>query len=98
MWQSSTIGRSARRLCGRTEFLSTGATSLKYVQPTVDPLSVRFPSLLILNPWYEKKAFPAINFTSGNYQGLVVDARCTETQETDTQWMFDSVSFASSHS
>ncbi len=61
------------------------------VQPTVDPLSVGFPSLLILNPWYEKKAFPDINFTSGNYQGLVVDACCTETLETDTQWMFDSV-------
>ena len=50
-----------------------------------------FPSLLILNPWYEKKAFPDINFTSGNYQGLVVDACCTETLETDTQWMFNSV-------
>jgi hypothetical protein len=59
------------------------------VQPTVDPLSVGFPSILINNPWYRKPAFPDISIA--NYQGLVTDACCTVTREADTQWAFSSV-------
>jgi hypothetical protein len=60
------------------------------VPPTVDPLSVGFPKDLIVNPWYEKAAFPDITF-SQTYQSLVGDACCTTSLETDTQWSFSSV-------
>ncbi len=59
------------------------------VTPTVDPLSVGFPKELIVNPWYEKAAFPDISVNG--YQGLVTDACCTTSIETDTQWSFSSV-------
>ena len=59
------------------------------VPPTVDPLSVGFPKDLIVNPWYEKSAFPDISVNG--YQGLVSDACCTTSLETDTQWSFSSV-------
>jgi len=60
------------------------------VTPTVDPLSLGFPKSLIDNPWYERpKTLPDI--TVGGYQGLVTDACCTTSLETDTQWTFDSV-------
>jgi hypothetical protein len=60
------------------------------VTPTVDPLSLGFPKALIDNPWYERpKTLPDI--TVGGYQGLVTDACCTTSLETDTQWTFDSV-------
>jgi hypothetical protein len=58
------------------------------VLPTVNPLSLGFPSELIDNPWYDQTNFPDISVA--NYQGLVTDACCTNTLETDTQWMFDS--------
>jgi len=59
------------------------------VPQTVDPLSVGFSKDLIVNPWYEKAAFPDISVNG--YQGLVSDACCTTSLETDTQWSFSSV-------
>jgi hypothetical protein len=60
------------------------------VTPTVDPLSLGFPKGLIDNPWYETpKTLPDISVPG--YQGLVTDACCTTSLETDTQWTFDSV-------
>ena len=59
------------------------------VPVVVDPLSIGFPSSLILNPWYNEKQFPSINVDG--YQGLATDQCCTDTVEADTQWMFDSV-------
>jgi hypothetical protein len=59
------------------------------VPPTVDPLSVGFSKDLIVNPWYEKAAFPDISVVG--YQGLVSDACCTTSLETDTQWSFNSI-------
>ncbi|HKX00315.1 MAG TPA: TonB-dependent receptor [Bryobacteraceae bacterium] len=59
------------------------------VQPTVDPLSVGFPEILINNPWFRQPAFPDINVDG--YQGLVTNACCTTTRESDTQWSFNSV-------
>lgn len=59
------------------------------VQPTVDPLSVGFPDILINNPWFRQKAFPDISVDG--YQGLVTNACCTTTRESDTQWSFNSV-------
>ncbi len=59
------------------------------VQPTVDPLSVGLPSNLVLNPWYNEKNFP--DFFIDSYQGLVTNACCTDTLETDTQWMINSI-------
>jgi hypothetical protein len=60
------------------------------VTPTVDPLSVGFPKSLIDNPWYTTpKTFPDISVPG--YQGLVTDACCTVSIETDTQWSFSSV-------
>ena len=60
------------------------------VTPTVDPLSVGFPKALIDNAWYETpKTLPDISVPG--YQGLVTDACCTTSLETDTQWTFDSV-------
>jgi hypothetical protein len=59
------------------------------VLPTVDPLSIGFPPILINNPWFRSPAFPDISIDG--YQGLVVDACCTVTVETDTQWAFSSV-------
>jgi len=56
---------------------------------TVDPVSVGFPKDLIVNPWYEKAAFPDISVNG--YQSLVRDACCTTSLETDTQWSFSSV-------
>jgi len=57
----------------------------------VDPLTLGWPSVLILNSWYDKKAFPDIGFSSGNYQGLVTDLCCTTSSEADNQWMFASL-------
>jgi len=54
-----------------------------------DPLTLGFPSDLILNPWYNKKAFPMIYF--GNYQGLASDICCTTSVEADNQWMISSM-------
>ena len=67
---------------------------IRYFNPTlysspVDPLTLGWPSILILNPWYEKKAFPDIGFS--NYQGLVTDLCCTTSVEADNQWMFASL-------
>ncbi len=67
---------------------------IRYFNPTivgvpVDPLTVGWPSSLILNPWYNKKAFPDIGFS--NYQGLVTDACCTTSIEADSQWMVASI-------
>lgn len=60
------------------------------VTPTVDPLSLGFPKALIDNPWYGRpKTLPDI--TVVGYQGLVTDACCTTSLETDTQWSFSSV-------
>jgi hypothetical protein len=59
------------------------------VLPSVNPLGLGFPSELIDNPWYDQTNFPDISF-QGEYQGLVTDACCTNTLETDTQWMIDS--------
>src|SRR5882724_2403751 len=59
------------------------------VQPTVDPLSIGFPPILINNPWYQSPAFP--NIYVDGYQGLATSACCTETLETDTQWAFSSL-------
>lgn len=59
------------------------------VQQSVDPLSIGFPKELILNPWFEQKNFPNIDFGDG-YQSLVSDICCTNTVETDTQWAFSS--------
>ncbi len=59
------------------------------VQPTVDPLSVGFPEILINNPWFRQPAFPDIGVDG--YQGLVTNACCTTTRESDTQWSFNSV-------
>ena len=53
-----------------------------------DPLSLGYPSSMIMNPWYEKKAFPYIGFS--NYQGLASDICCTTSVEADNQWMFAS--------
>ena len=58
------------------------------VLPSVDPLSLGFPSELIKNVWYDQVNFPDI--APSGYQGLVTDACCTNTLETDTQWMVDS--------
>jgi hypothetical protein len=58
------------------------------VELTVDPLSVGFPSSLILNSWYGKAAFPAI--TVDGYQGLNTDSCCTTSSEADTQYVFHS--------
>lgn len=59
------------------------------VKPTVDPLSLGFPKELINNAWYGRPVFPYISLEG--YQGLVTDACCTVTVETDTQWSFSSV-------
>lgn len=60
------------------------------VTPTVDPSSLGFPSALINNPWYGRpKTLPDISVTG--YQGLVTDACCTTSLETDTQWTIDSI-------
>jgi hypothetical protein len=59
------------------------------VQATVDPVSIGFPEELINNAWYRRPAFPYISVDG--YQGLVTDACCTTTLETDTQWAFSSV-------
>ena len=60
------------------------------VTPTVDPLSLGFPKALIDNAWYETpKTLPDISVPG--YQGLVTDACCTTSLETDTQWTIDSV-------
>ena len=60
------------------------------VTPTVDPASLGFPQGLIDNPWYETpKTLPDI--TVVGYQGLVTDACCTTSLETDTQWSVNSV-------
>lgn len=60
------------------------------VTPTVDPLSLGFPKALIDNPWYERpQTLPDISVPG--YQGLVTDACCTTSLETDTQWSFSSV-------
>jgi hypothetical protein len=65
------------------------ANNPQRVLPTVDPLSVGFPKELIDNPWYERPVFPYVSISG--YQGLVTDACCTVTVETDTQWSFSSV-------
>jgi hypothetical protein len=59
------------------------------VLPSVNPLSLGFPSEMIDNPWYDQTNFPDIS--PSGYQGLVTDACCTNTLETDTQWMIDSI-------
>jgi hypothetical protein len=59
------------------------------VLPSVNPLSLGFPSQLIDNVWYDQTNFPDIS--ASGYQGLVTDACCTNTLETDTQWMIDSI-------
>jgi hypothetical protein len=64
------------------------------VKQTVDPLDINgsgvgFPGSLIDNAFYRRPAFPSIGFDDG-YQGLNVDACCTVTSETDTQWSFSS--------
>jgi len=62
------------------------------VKQTVNPLSIAngvgFPGSLINNAFYNKPAFPAIAFDDG-YTGLM-NACCTVTRETDTQWSFSS--------
>lgn len=67
----------------------------EYVKMTVDPLNINgsgvgFPQELVNNPFYTEPAFPSISFDSG-YQGLNVDACCTVTRETDTQWSYNSI-------
>jgi len=62
-----------------------------YVQkvlPVVNPLGIGFPQELIDNPWYDQTNFPMIS--PNGYQGLVTDACCTNTLETDTQFLIDS--------
>ncbi|MFN7993134.1 MAG: carboxypeptidase-like regulatory domain-containing protein [Bryobacteraceae bacterium] len=59
------------------------------VKRSVDPLSLGFPKDLIYNPWYGDPYVPSITFDDG-YQGLVADACCTMTTETDTQWAINS--------
>lgn len=60
------------------------------VTPSVDPQSVGFSKELVDNPWYTlPKTFPDIGVVG--YQGLVTDACCTTSLETDTQWSFSSV-------
>jgi len=67
----------------------TRYVNLQHVKQTVDPLSVGFPKSLIFNPWFDQSNFPDITFDD-SYQGLVSDACCTNTVETDTQWTFSS--------
>lgn len=60
------------------------------VTPTVSPSSVGFPKALTDNPWYETpNTLPDISVIG--YQGLVTDACCTTSLETDTQWSFSSI-------
>jgi hypothetical protein len=59
------------------------------VLPSVDPLSLGFPKQLIDNVWYDQTNFPDVSVSG--YQGLVTDACCTNTLETDTQWSMNSV-------
>ncbi|MHB8655634.1 MAG: TonB-dependent receptor [Terriglobia bacterium] len=59
------------------------------VPVVVDPLSVGFPSSLILNSWYDEKHFPSIGVAG--YHGLANSQCCTDTLEADTQWVFDSM-------
>ena len=60
------------------------------VTPTVDPVSLGFPKALIDNPWYTTPmTLPDVSVSG--YQGLVTDACCTTSLETDTQWTIDSI-------
>ena len=54
-----------------------------------DPLTLGYPASMIMNPWYEKKAFPMIAFS--NYQGLASDICCTTSIEADNQWLVSSM-------
>jgi len=60
------------------------------VTPTVSPASVGFPKSLYDNPWYTQPNILPDIIVDG-YQGLVTDACCTTSIETDTQWSFSSV-------
>jgi carboxypeptidase family protein/TonB-dependent receptor-like protein len=56
----------------------------------VDPLSVGFPAVLVNNSYYGEKHFPNVSFDDG-YQALgLTNGCCTDTIETDTQWLIDS--------
>jgi hypothetical protein len=60
------------------------------VTPTVTPESLGFSKALYDNPWYETpNTLPDI--AAIGYQGLVTDACCTTSLETDTQWSFSSI-------
>ncbi len=60
------------------------------VTPTVTPASLGFSKALYDNPWYETpNTLPDISVLG--YQGLVTDACCTTSLETDTQWSFSSI-------
>jgi len=56
----------------------------------VDPESVGFPAVLVDNTYYHEKHFPNVSFDDG-YQALgLTNGCCTNTIETDTQWLIDS--------
>jgi len=70
---------------------NTPETVKMSVDPTnIDGSGVGFPSSLVDNAFYNAPAFPSIGFEDG-FQGLNVDACCTVTEETDTQWSFGSM-------
>ena len=55
----------------------------------LDPESVGFPPVLVDNTYYHEKHFPNVSFDDG-YQALgLTNGCCTDTIETDTQWLVD---------
>ncbi len=56
----------------------------------LDPRTIGFPSVLVDNTYYNEVHFPSIIFDDG-YQSLgITNGCCTDTIETDTQWLVDS--------
>jgi len=56
----------------------------------LDPESIGLPSVLVDNTYYHEKHFPNVSFDDG-YQALgLTNGCCTDTIETDTQWLIDS--------
>ena len=57
---------------------------------SVDPTSIGFPAVLVNNTYFNEMHFPNVSFDDG-YQALgLTNGCCTDTVETDTQWLIDS--------